>query len=136
MKKKWYEAFGAEFTKYHEMGEAEAVHIVRDLAIDVDTTGQWIDVLSCNSDILTKKKEVTHEIKVELFKRMTKPAYTDNIEDPRYLCWVAAHFDICEHRAQGHHGPKYKVRCKTRLVEMESGSTAMEHTVLDSRRIK
>ena len=56
MKKKWYEAFGAEFTKYHEMGEAEAVHIVRDLAIDVDTTGQWIDVLSWNKESLTKKR--------------------------------------------------------------------------------
>lgn len=138
MEMNWLKKFGdEEFEEYYKSGEAEAVHIVRDLAKDVDTKGQWIDVLSFDGDILTKRKEGTHEIKVELFERMTKPAYTDNIDENRYLCWHAAHGDIDKHRKLGHHGPKYKVRCMTLLVKTEKGDgKKMVHTVLGSRRTK
>ena len=119
--KKWYERFeDEEFNRYNTTGEATAVHIVRDLAIDVNTTGKWIDVISMNKFdplYLDCNKMGFNWIIVELFPRITQPDYTDDIEYNKYLCWHAAHDDINTHRAKNHHGEKFLVLCKLFLKQ-------------------
>ncbi len=119
--KKWYERFNDDaFTRYIESGEADCVHIVRDQAHDIDTTGKWIDVISCSKYTTQLKaderlmflKDEFDWIIVELFPRITHPKYTDDDFQNKYICWQAAHADIATHRKKDHRGEKYIVLCK------------------------
>lgn len=99
-KEKWYLKFNdARFTSYIESGEAEAVHIVRDIVRSVNTTGKWIDVLSHSNGLIT----------CELFPRITHPKYTADPDMNKYLTWHAAHADISVHRSRGAIGEKFRV---------------------------
>jgi len=113
MMEKWYERFHDEgFNHYNETGEAAAVHIVRDLALDVDTTGKWIDVIAMNTFKHSSGRMGFNWIIVELFPRITNPQYTDDVEYNKYICWHAAHDDIALHRKKNHHGEKFIILCK------------------------
>lgn len=119
-KEKWYERFHDDaFISYYETGEAEAVYIVRDLAKDVDTTGKWIDVVSASTFGTDCEKIGFNRIIVELFPRITRPDYGDDVYENRYLCWHAAHKDIALHRSKNHHGEKFLVLCKLCIEERE-----------------
>ena len=109
-KQKWYEKFqDAAFSLYVESGEARLVHIIRDLAKDVDTSGNWIDILQSGRFWSNQKQETVFWVAAELFPRLTTPVYTSDPMENNYLCWRAAHEDIAEHREKQHHGRKYMV---------------------------
>lgn len=103
---KWYERFkDAAYSRYIEGGEAKRVHIVRDMAKNVDTSGNWIDILQTGI-----VEDGIHWVAVELFPRITIPEYLeDDWQYNRYICWCAAHEDIAKHRNKNHHGKKYMV---------------------------
>ena len=111
---KWYERFENQgFIDYYESGEAAAVHVVRDCAAAVNTTGKWIDVISVNTFETQFEGRIGFNwIIVELFSRIHQPKYTDDREYNRYLTWHAAHDDIAQHRSKNHHGEKFIVICK------------------------
>lgn len=117
---KWYTRFNdEEFTRYYTSGEAIAVHIVRDLAFDINTSNKWIDVVSFNTYATNLNKDGVNWIIVELFPRITHPQYVKyDTEYNRYICWHAAHDDIAAHREKNHHGEKYIVLCK--LVKIKT----------------
>ena len=132
---KWYERFNdAGFTLYNESGEATCVHIVRDQALDIDTTGKWIDVISCKKYTTRLKVNERHWlirdefdwIIVELFSRITHPKYTGDTHENKYICWKAAHDDIATHREKDHHGEKYIVLCK--LIQVGSDNELIPKT--------
>ncbi|MDE7094243.1 MAG: hypothetical protein K2O52_04960 [Oscillospiraceae bacterium] len=133
MMKKWYEKFhDEEFSHYIETGEATAVHIVRDLALDVDTTRKWIDVISMNTFEHPQCSRIGFNwIIVELFPRITHPQYTDDVEYNRYICWHAAHDDIALHRKKNHHGEKFLVLCRLFIKERKVSQSGEEHWVYD-----
>ena len=121
-REKWYEKFhDQEFTDYYESGEATVVHVVRDLAMEVNTKGKWIDVLSMNTFEPKSPQFEGHLgfnwIIVELFPRIQHPVYTVDREYNRYLTWQAAHEDIAKHRAEKHQGEKFLVLCKLKKVK-------------------
>lgn len=131
--KKWYERFGdAAFATYFESGEAWAVHIVRDEAIEVDNTGKWIDVLDIGE--FQGEKGQFRWIAAELLPRITKPAYTSDTELNRYLCWAAAHNDIAAHREKGAHGPKYLVLL--RWLPGKNKKEGMDWQVIADRHVQ
>ena len=90
---KWYERFNDElFNNYNSSGEATAVHIVRDRAFDINTTGKWIDIIDTHMYKHPRYNKLGFSwIIAELFPRITKPEYTDDDYMNRYLCWQAAH---------------------------------------------
>ena len=126
---KWYESFNdVAFTNYIESGEATCVHIVRDNANNINTTGKWIVVISCTHGF--------NQITIELFPRITHPKYTNDIYENRYLCWHAAHDDIAVHRRKGHHGKKYIVQCKQVELQNKDGKIYIDYKVIGVRAIK
>lgn len=137
---KWYERFHDEaFTAYYEKGEATAVYIVRDLAVDVDTTGKWIDVVSANTFDDGCGKIGFNWIIVELFPRITRPDYGNDVNENRYLCWQAAHDDIAVHRSKNHQGEKFLVLCKLYLREKiinGFGKESYDYMYLASHKIR
>ncbi|MDE5763385.1 MAG: hypothetical protein K2I00_00240 [Ruminococcus sp.] len=137
---KWYERFKDKaFTYYWESGEAEAVHIVRDCATGVNTTGKWIDVVSERT--ITEHSESSaglYWIIAELFPRIHKPEYTDDTDYNRYLTWYTAHNDICEHRSKNHHGEKFFILCeliKKKRIVHEKEREYIDRSVIDSCRV-
>ncbi|MCR4888064.1 MAG: hypothetical protein K5979_02635 [Ruminococcus sp.] len=111
---KWYERFNDElFNNYNSSGEATAVHIVRDRAIDISTTGKWIDIIDTHMYKHPRYDKLGFSwIIAEFFPRITKPEYTDDDYMNKYLCWQAAHNDINVHRLHKYNGTKYIVFSK------------------------
>lgn len=137
---KWYEKFeDQEFTDYYESGEAAVVHVVRDCAMEVKTTGKWIDVISV--DTFESKIEGRigfNWIIVELFPRIHQPKYIKDRDFNRYLTWHAAHDDIAEHRSKNHHGEKFLVICKLKKMKCTVGKRQEEYVdyhVIDSCKV-
>lgn len=133
MMEKWYECFHDErFILYNETGETTAVHIVRDLALDVDTTEKWIDIISMNTFQHSKCERIGFNwIIVELFPRITHPQYTDDPYKNKYLCWHAAHDDIALHRKKNHHGEKFIVLSKLYIKEKKINQFGEENPIYD-----
>lgn len=126
---KWYERFNDDgFILYNESGEATCVHIVRDIANNINTTDKWIDVISHTNGF--------EQIIVELFPRITHPQYTQDTEYNRYICWHAAHDDIAVHREKGHHGKKYAVQCKQVQIKDKKGKAHDDYKVTGVRKIR
>ena len=134
---KWYERFKDDaFIRYYESGEASAVHVVRDLAEEVDTRGMWIDVLGMNTFNHSKyNKKGINWIVAELFPRITNPQYTEDKEYNRYLCWHAAHNDIAQHHIDGFVGEKYLVLCRLSHVEDEEENEYEGYEVTASQKV-
>lgn len=105
-----------------ESGEAMAVSIVRNKADGVDTRNKWIDVLAFDNK----------SIKAEVFHRLTRPEYTGNRLENKYLTWCAAHDDIDRHRRLGHKGKLFIIsyRCDWDRVNMKE-----IYTVIGVQRI-
>lgn len=138
--RKWYEKFHDKaFNLYNTTGEATAVHIVRDLAENVNTKGKWIDVVSMNTCNTRYDTLNFNRIIVELFPRITHPQYTNDPEFNKYICWKTAHNDIASHRSKNHHGEKYIVHFRLYFKEENrySGKENLvdDYKVLDSHRI-
>lgn len=138
--KKWYEKFeDQDFIDYYESGEAAAVHVVRDCAMEVNTTGKWIDVVSVN--IFESQFEGRlgfNWIIVELFPRIHQPKYTEDRDYNRYLTWHAAHGDIAEHRSENHHGEKFLVLCKLKRMKRtvnQEEEKYIDYHVIDSCKV-
>lgn len=137
---KWYERFEDQgFIDYYESGEAAAVHVVRDCAAAVNTTGKWIDVISVNTFETQFEGRIGFNwIIVELFPRIHQPKYTVDGEYNRYLTWHAAHDDIAEHRSKNHHGEKFLVICKLKKMKRTVDGKQEEYIdyhVIDSCKV-
>ena len=137
---KWYERFEDQgFIDYYESGEAAAVHVVRDCAATVNTTGKWIDVISVNMFEAQFEGRIGFNwIIVELFPRIHQLQYTDDRDHNRYLTWHTAHNDIAEHRSKDHHGEKFLVICKLKKMKRTVyGKQAeyIDYHVIDSCKV-
>ncbi|MDE7122726.1 MAG: hypothetical protein K2O42_11285 [Oscillospiraceae bacterium] len=137
---KWYEKYeDPDFVNYCETGEAAAVHVVRDCAEEITTTGKWIDVISINTFESQFKGRIGFNwIIVELFPRIHQPEYTDDRDENRYLTWHTAHEDIAEHRSKNHHGEKFLVLCKLKRMKRiinEKEKESIDYHVIDTCKV-
>lgn len=125
--------YDAAYISYVESGESAAVFIVRDAARAVPTGGKWVDVLSTDGRKRRDGRWDFREITVELFPRLTRPAYPKGASKAEcdYITWQAAHGDIAAQRARGVRGPRYRVRL--RLVDLNAGKTEVKKAAWNRR---
>ena len=105
--------YDADYISYVESGESAAVFVIRDVVIDIDTKGKWIDIVSLSTYFQDKDGRGFNWIIAEIFPRRINPDYSTcrNDDEKRYLTWKTAHEDISEQRSKGYNGPKFLVLC-------------------------
>ena len=113
--------YDADYIRYVDSGESDAVFVVRDVVQAVKTSGKWIDIISVSSYYDEEPdKRAFNWIVCELFPRRIQPVYSDiDTEYNKYITWKTAHEDIAQQRAKGGKGPKFLVLC--RLINHNKG---------------
>lgn len=114
--------YDAAYISYVENGESAAVFITRDVAQEVSTARQWIDVISSDGQKRSDGRWVFNKFTVELFPRILSPKYPENVSDAdkKYITWKTAHEDIENQRRNGVKGIKYSIWPK--LIDRNQGT--------------
>ena len=135
MDKKKYDA---EYISYVESGESAAVFIARDIAVSIDTSGMWIDVLNHEGNKNKNGRWDFRYFEIELFPRKHNPIYPEyaSEEDKKYITWKTAHEDITEQRRCGYRGTRFGI--KPKLVNRNKDNSCepkWEYTILSVNRL-